>query len=165
MGERNLIMAGVVREGDVNILGGVCLNGVASVLVNGRPIAVPGMIVTPHPPCPFLPTHCISATSKGGLLGAAISFGFSFLGGAIGEAIGPIGSTVSEFGPVQPIFTADQVGSAVSSAAGSAAGSLLGSGGGGGGVVLAAGKPVIVRGDHDKCICPRSSCSGDVQIG
>ena len=165
MGERNLIMAGVVREGDVNILGGVCQGGVSSVLVNGRPIAIPGMTVTPHPPCPFAPSHCLSQTSKGGgsLLGAAISFGASFFGGAIGEFIGPIGSTVSEFGPVQPIFTASEVGSAVSSAAGSAAGSLLG--GGGGGVVLAAGKPVIVRGDHDKCICPRSSCSGDVQIG
>jgi uncharacterized Zn-binding protein involved in type VI secretion len=67
MGERNLIMTGVVRQGDANVLGGVCLNGVASVLVNGRPVAVPAMIVTPHPTCgtPGGFMHCIAVT-KGG---------------------------------------------------------------------------------------------------
>lgn len=39
----------VQRAGDANSAGGIALGGVSSVRVNGRPIAVPGMRVTPHP--------------------------------------------------------------------------------------------------------------------
>lgn len=38
----------VQRAGDSNTAGGIALGGVGSVRVNGRPIAVPGMRVTPH---------------------------------------------------------------------------------------------------------------------
>ena len=156
-------MAGVVREGDINIFGGVCVGGVSSVKVNGRNIAVPGMKVLTHPPCsPFLPQHCLSATSKGGLGAGLLSLAGSYFGASLG--LPGIGGGVGEFGPVPQIISGEALSKAVGSAAGSAAGSLLG-GGGGGGVVLAAGKPIIVKGDHDKCICPRSSCSSDVQIG
>lgn len=52
-------MAGVVRQGDPNINGGLAIFPVAmSVTVNGRAVAVVGSKVTPHPPCPKPPTHC-----------------------------------------------------------------------------------------------------------
>lgn len=38
----------VQRAGDANSAGGIALGGVGSVRVNGRAIAVPGMLVTPH---------------------------------------------------------------------------------------------------------------------
>jgi uncharacterized Zn-binding protein involved in type VI secretion len=44
-------MAAVCRVGDRNSAGGVILNGDASVLVNGRAIAVTNSRVSPHPPC------------------------------------------------------------------------------------------------------------------
>ena len=63
-------MAGrsVQRVGDVNTAGGVAQIGIASVRVNGRPIMVTGMPVTPHPCCGQKrcpPIHC-SATTSGG---------------------------------------------------------------------------------------------------
>lgn len=60
-------MPEVQRQGDPNINGGVNISGVASVRVNGRPIVVPGIGVTPHPCCgsPGCDVHC-SATTLGG---------------------------------------------------------------------------------------------------
>ena len=44
-------MPGVQRQGDTNTAGGVAKSGVASVRVNGRPIVVNGISVSPHPCC------------------------------------------------------------------------------------------------------------------
>jgi len=60
-------MASVQRQGDVNSAGGVAQGGAPSVLVNGRPIMVTGMSVTPHPCCGQKrcpPIHC-NATTRG----------------------------------------------------------------------------------------------------
>lgn len=60
-------MAAVQRQGDVNSAGGVAMGGASSVLVNGRPIMVTGMSVSPHPCCGRKgcpPIHC-SATTVG----------------------------------------------------------------------------------------------------
>ena len=53
----------VQRQGDFNSKGGIALGGVSSVRVNGRNIAVTGMTVTPHPPCPKKFLHCIAKTT------------------------------------------------------------------------------------------------------
>ena len=45
-------MPRVQRQGDANSAGGVITSGDSSVMVNGRPIAVENLSVTPHPPCP-----------------------------------------------------------------------------------------------------------------
>jgi uncharacterized Zn-binding protein involved in type VI secretion len=60
-------MAGVQRQGDANSAGGVITGGNSTVRVNGRPIAVDGLSVTPHPCCGRKgcpPIHC-NATTKG----------------------------------------------------------------------------------------------------
>ena len=57
----------VCRVGDKNSAGGVILNGDPTVLVNGRPIAVVGSRVTPHPCCGQRgcpPTHCSATTTS-----------------------------------------------------------------------------------------------------
>ena len=48
----------------VDTAGGVIQNsqGIAST-VNGRPPAVAGDAVTPHPPCPRVPIHCSAVTT------------------------------------------------------------------------------------------------------
>ena len=64
-------MLGVQRVGDANGAGGVITSGVASVRVNGRPIAVSGARVTPHPCCGAKgcpPVHCSAST-----VGTAVS--------------------------------------------------------------------------------------------
>lgn len=55
-------MAGVVRQGDANKMGGLAMFPVAmSVTVNGRAVATQGTVVTSHPPCgPYYPQHCKS---------------------------------------------------------------------------------------------------------
>lgn len=61
-------MPAVQRQGDVNTAGGVAQGGASSVLVNGRPIMVTGMSVTPHPCCGQKrcpPIHCRATTSGG----------------------------------------------------------------------------------------------------
>ena len=61
-------MPAVQRQGDANSAGGVIVSGVVSVRVNGRPIAVNGLNVTPHPCCGQKgcpPVHC-NAQTKGG---------------------------------------------------------------------------------------------------
>jgi uncharacterized Zn-binding protein involved in type VI secretion len=60
-------MPAVQRQGDANSAGGVASSGVASVRVNGRPVVVPGISVTPHPCCgrKGCAKHC-SATTNGG---------------------------------------------------------------------------------------------------
>lgn len=55
-------MPNVQRMGDANSGGGVIKTGVTSVRVNGRPIAVVGLSVSPHPPCPKSPSHCNATT-------------------------------------------------------------------------------------------------------
>jgi uncharacterized Zn-binding protein involved in type VI secretion len=56
-------MPGVQRMGDANSAGGVIKTGDRSVLVNKRPVAVIGLSVTAHPPCPLSPSHCNAQTS------------------------------------------------------------------------------------------------------
>jgi uncharacterized Zn-binding protein involved in type VI secretion len=60
-------MPNVQRLGDPNTAGGIVTSGVASVRVNGRPIVIPGMPVTPHPCCgqPGCGIHCSAVTSAG----------------------------------------------------------------------------------------------------
>jgi len=57
----------VCRVGDQNSAGGVIVNGDSSVLVNGRPVAVLGSRVTPHPCCGSRgcpPVHCNAQTTN-----------------------------------------------------------------------------------------------------
>jgi uncharacterized Zn-binding protein involved in type VI secretion len=56
-------MPGVQRMGDANSNGGVIKTGVKSVLVNNRPIAVIGLPVSAHVPCPIIPKHCNAKTT------------------------------------------------------------------------------------------------------
>jgi uncharacterized Zn-binding protein involved in type VI secretion len=61
-------MAGVQRQGDPNVAGGVAMGGESSVKVNGRAILVSGIKVSPHPCCGrrgCSPLHC-SCVTKGG---------------------------------------------------------------------------------------------------
>lgn len=60
-------MPAVQRQGDPNSSGGVNSAGVASVRVNGRPIVVPGISVSPHPCCgqDGCGIHCSAVTSGG----------------------------------------------------------------------------------------------------
>ena len=60
-------MPAVQRQGDPNGSGGINTSGVASVRVNGRPIVVPGISVTPHPCCGQngCGIHCSAVTSGG----------------------------------------------------------------------------------------------------
>lgn len=61
-------MGAVQRVGDANGAGGVITAGVGSVRVNGRPIAVTGKKVSPHPCCGQKrcpPVHCSASTSGG----------------------------------------------------------------------------------------------------
>lgn len=53
------------RKGDFNSKGGIVTSGDSSVLINGRPAATPGSVVTPHPPCPKNKLHCIAKTTGG----------------------------------------------------------------------------------------------------
>ena len=57
----------VCRVGDRNAAGGVILSGDSTVLVNGRPVAVIGSRVTPHPCCGKKgcpPVHCSATTTS-----------------------------------------------------------------------------------------------------
>jgi uncharacterized Zn-binding protein involved in type VI secretion len=58
-------MPGVQRKGDFNYFGGLITKGDNSVLANGRPVAYPNILVTPHPPCPRSPIHCAAVTRGG----------------------------------------------------------------------------------------------------
>ena len=61
-------MAGVQRQGDPNVAGGVAMSGEPSVRVNGRPILVPGVKISPHPCCGrrgCSPLHCSCVTQGG----------------------------------------------------------------------------------------------------
>lgn len=58
-------MPAVQRVGDRNEAGGVILAGDPTVLVNGRPVAVLGDLVSPHPCCGQQgcpPVHCSAKT-------------------------------------------------------------------------------------------------------
>lgn len=58
-------MPAVQRVGDQNSAGGVIVNGDASVLINGRAVAVQGASVSAHPCCGRKgcpPTHCNAKT-------------------------------------------------------------------------------------------------------
>ena len=57
-----------MRVGDPNVVGGIIVNGNPTVRVNGRPIAVEGSRVTPHPCCGSSgcpPIHCRASTTAG----------------------------------------------------------------------------------------------------
>ena len=59
----------VQRVGDPNVVGGIILVGDPTVLVNGRPIAVLGASVTPHPccgakGCPPIPCAAVTPSSN-----------------------------------------------------------------------------------------------------
>ena len=63
-------MPAAQRQGDTNSEGGAATSGVASVRVNGKPIVVDGVSVSPHAPWPQRrrnphPPHA-SATTGGG---------------------------------------------------------------------------------------------------
>lgn len=61
-------MPSVVRRGDPNSAGGAVTGPCApSVIVNGRPVSVPGDTVTPHPCCglPGCAIHCAAKTRGG----------------------------------------------------------------------------------------------------
>ena len=60
-------MPAVQRQGDANSAGGLATSGVSSVRVNGRPVVVPSISVSPHPCCGSqgCSKHC-SATTSGG---------------------------------------------------------------------------------------------------
>ena len=53
----------IVRIGDINSAGGVAIVPVRNVTANGRPLARFMSIVTPHPPCPFVPIHCAASAA------------------------------------------------------------------------------------------------------
>jgi uncharacterized Zn-binding protein involved in type VI secretion len=53
---------GVQRVGDINVAGGVILEGNPTVLVNGRPVAVAGSPVSPH--TPYNMPHSASKTTS-----------------------------------------------------------------------------------------------------
>jgi uncharacterized Zn-binding protein involved in type VI secretion len=58
-------MPSVQRVGDQDSAGGVIIKGDSTVFVNGRPIAVEGESVTPHPCCGARgcpPLHCNAQT-------------------------------------------------------------------------------------------------------
>jgi uncharacterized Zn-binding protein involved in type VI secretion len=75
-------MAGVVRQGDPNINGGLAVFPVAmSVTVNGRPVATVGTVVTSHPPCsPQQPQHCKSLIPLGSFTVLAEGKPISYVG-------------------------------------------------------------------------------------
>lgn len=60
-------MYNVQRVGDPNTAGGIITSGVSSVRVNNRPVAIPGMSVTPHPCCgqKGCNIHCSAVTTGG----------------------------------------------------------------------------------------------------
>ena len=60
-------MPRVERNGDINVAGGVALQGAITVIANGKRVMLPNMPVTPHPCCgqPGCGIHC-NARTKGG---------------------------------------------------------------------------------------------------
>lgn len=59
-------MPAVQRQGDFNSKGGIVTSGDGSVRVNGRAVATPYTLVTPHPPCsPKKYIHCVAVTTGG----------------------------------------------------------------------------------------------------
>jgi uncharacterized Zn-binding protein involved in type VI secretion len=61
-------MPGIQRKGDPNSAGGIAMQGIDSVRINGRPVVVEGMSVSPHPCCGQKgcpPVHCNAVTKNG----------------------------------------------------------------------------------------------------
>jgi uncharacterized Zn-binding protein involved in type VI secretion len=60
-------MPAVQRKGDPNTAGGIVTSGVPTVRVNGRPVVVPNLAVTPHPCCgnSGCDIHCSPVTTGG----------------------------------------------------------------------------------------------------
>lgn len=60
-------MANVVRQGDINVAGGVALVGASTVFADGMNVMLPGSPVTAHGCCgyPGCQPHC-NATTAGG---------------------------------------------------------------------------------------------------
>jgi len=56
----------VVRVGDINNAGGAIIGPSApTVLTNGLPTSVIGDRVSPHAPCPKVPSHCAAFVGQG----------------------------------------------------------------------------------------------------
>lgn len=58
-------MPAIVRQFDINSAGGAVLSGRPDFIVSGKPAATVGMPVSPHTPCPIVPTHCAAFTMLG----------------------------------------------------------------------------------------------------
>lgn len=58
-------MPKVVRVGDVNSAGGRVISGSPNLIVDGRQVAPIGSPVSPHLPCPLVPSHCHAKTAQG----------------------------------------------------------------------------------------------------
>lgn len=60
-------MPQVVRIGDANQVGGLVIDGEATVFVNGRPIGIHTSRITPHPCCgnDGCSAHCNATTTTG----------------------------------------------------------------------------------------------------
>lgn len=58
-------MPAVVRQFDINSGGGKALLGDPNFIVDGRPIVRIGTPVSPHAPCPKVPSHCHAKTMIG----------------------------------------------------------------------------------------------------
>lgn len=60
-------MPNVVRQGDINVVGGVAQLGASTVKCEGAVVSFPGSPVTPHVPCGFpgQQEHCTAKTTGG----------------------------------------------------------------------------------------------------
>ncbi len=60
-------MAGIVREGDMNEVGGIATGGSMTVFADGAKVMLPGNPVSPHVCCgsPGCSSHCSAKTTGG----------------------------------------------------------------------------------------------------
>lgn len=79
---------------------GVILIGDPTILINGKPVAIKGSLVSKHPPCPMEPSHCAAliAIGSSGVLangkpvtyvGALATCKHPVLTGAVGVTVTP----------------------------------------------------------------------------
>tara|TARA_R110002051_G_scaffold185467_1_gene254907 strand:+ start:1854 stop:2138 length:285 start_codon:yes stop_codon:yes gene_type:complete len=61
----NLGVSRVMVDGTVD--GGIIKGpGSSKVFVEGAPASLQGDMITPHPPCPLIPSHCVVMVNKAG---------------------------------------------------------------------------------------------------
>lgn len=58
-------MPAVVRQFDINAAGGKAMLGDPTFIVDGKPVVRIGSPVSPHYPCPIVPSHCNAKTMIG----------------------------------------------------------------------------------------------------